>query len=394
MLLSAGRAERKLLALIAIAYLSLFIVAGAIWGSRADVLDGQRADTLHESLYSLANTLSLLKDAETGQRGYLLTGDLDYLEPYERAVQRMGEQFGSLRDNPVLHPYDTDLAVIERLVALKMAELETTIDVYRTVGADAARQRVRDNEGRLYMRELRWRIRAMEEGVSQELSALNDESVARTQIAVWGGGLIALLMLALLGLIYRELRRDLRERDELLKRLAFESQHDALTQLPNRRAFNEQLDQAIALARRAGRQVTLMYLDLDGFKPVNDDYGHATGDRALKAIALRWRALVREGEVLARLGGDEFALIAEGEPEAVERLAARMIASLDGALFDDLPQVRVGVSIGMAQFPQHGDDRRRLVAAADTAMYRAKEAGKHCFAWPQTVAPAVLAATD
>ena len=213
----------------------------------------------------------------------------------------------------------------------------------------------------------------------------------RAQVAIWGGSAVALLMLVLLGLTYFDLRRDLRERDELLTRLAFESQHDALTQLPNRRAFNESLDQALALARRAERPLALIYLDLDGFKPVNDEYGHATGDRVLKAIAQRWRVLLREGEVLARLGGDEFAVVAEGDPAAIECLAARMINALDTPLLAELPHVKVGVSIGMAQFPVHGDDRRRLVAAADTAMYRAKEAGKHCFAWPEssTAVPAV-----
>ncbi|OEC33879.1 diguanylate cyclase (GGDEF) domain-containing protein [Pseudomonas cuatrocienegasensis] len=383
--------------MIAIAYLSLFVVAGAIWGSRVDRLDGQRAEALHASLYNLANTLSLLKDAETGQRGYLLTGDPDYLEPYDRAVQRLEKQFSQLRESPALQAYDTDLMVTERLVRLRMAELRETIDQYQMLGAQSARQRVRDNEGRLYMRELRWRIKALEEGVSQELEALRASSNTRTHIAFWGGGTVALLMLALLGLVYRELRRDLRDRDELLARLEYESQHDALTQLPNRRAFNDQLDQALALARRADRQVTLMYLDLDGFKPINDAYGHSMGDQVLKATAQRWRALVREGEVLARLGGDEFAVIAEGEPAALESLATRMIAALDAPVFDEMPALRVSVSIGMAQFPRHGEDGRRLLAAADTAMYRAKAAGKHCFVWPPASSAAsapLLTATD
>ena len=391
MLLSAGRVERKLLALLAVAYLSLFVIAGAIWGSRAYLLDGQRAEVLHTSLYQLSETLSLLKDAETGQRGFLLTGEDSFLQPYNVAVQHLHSQFQALRAIPLMAMYADDIARIEQLADLKMTELSETIALRRLAGNEAARQRVMDNQGRRYMDELRERIQTLEVNVSDELNALQEGTDVRAQVAIWGGSAVALLMLLLLGLTYFDLRRDLRERDELLTRLAFESQHDALTQLPNRRAFNESLDQALALARRAERPLALIYLDLDGFKPVNDEYGHATGDRVLKAIAQRWRVLLREGEVLARLGGDEFAVVAEGDPAAIECLAARMINALDTPLLAELPHVKVGVSIGMAQFPVHGDDRRRLVAAADTAMYRAKEAGKHCFAWPEssTAVPAV-----
>lgn len=383
MLLSAGRVERKLLALLAVAYLSLFVIVGAIWGSRAHLIDGQRVEVLHTSLYQLSETLSLLKDAETGQRGFLLTGEDSFLQPYNVAVQHLHSQFQALRAIPLMEMYADDIARIEQLAELKMTELSETIALRRLAGAEAARQRVMDNQGRRYMDELRERISSLEGSVSDELQTLHESTDVRSQVAIWGGSAVALLMLGLLGLTYLDLRRDLREREELLKRLAFESQHDALTQLPNRRAFNDSLDQALALARRAERPLALIYLDLDGFKPVNDEHGHATGDRVLKAIAQRWRTLLREGEVLARLGGDEFAVVAEGDVAAIECLAARMITALDTPLLEELPHVRVGVSIGMAQFPQHGEDRRRLVAAADTAMYRAKEAGKHCFAWPE-----------
>lgn len=384
MLLSAGRVERKLLALLAVAYLSLFVIVGAIWGSRAHLIDGQRVEVLHTSLYQLSETLSLLKDAETGQRGFLLTGEDSFLQPYNVAVQHLHSQFQALRAIPLMEMYADDIARIEQLAELKMTELSETIALRRFAGAEAARQRVMDNQGRRYMDELRERISSLEGSVSDELEALHEGTDVRSQVAIWGGSAVALLMLGLLGLTYLDLRRDLREREELLKRLAFESQHDALTQLPNRRAFNDSLDQALALARRAERPLALIYLDLDGFKPVNDEHGHATGDRVLKAIAQRWRTLLREGEVLARLGGDEFAVVAEGDVTAIECLAARMITALDTPLLEELPHVLVGVSIGMAQFPQHGEDRRRLVAAADTAMYRAKEAGKHCFAWPES----------
>ncbi len=115
MLLSAGRVERKLLALLAIAYLSLFVIAGAIWGSRAYLLDGQRVEVLHTSLYQLSETLSLLKDAETGQRGFLLTGEDSFLQPYNVAVQHLHSQFQELRAIPLMAMYADDIAQIEQL---------------------------------------------------------------------------------------------------------------------------------------------------------------------------------------------------------------------------------------------------------------------------------------
>ncbi|ERI52543.1 hypothetical protein N878_18620 [Pseudomonas sp. EGD-AK9] len=380
---TAGRIERKLFALLALLYLSLMLVAGAIWGSRVNLAGGEAVENLHSALYKLSLTLSHLQDAETGQRGYLLTGNELYLRPYQRANAELDPQLQRLRANPALLGHETDLNVIEQLSRLKRRELEETIRLRREQGLLAARALMVEDRGKVYMDEMRLRIGKLERRIAESLEQQRADLRWRSSLALWGGSGAALLMLGLLALIFFDLRRDLRERNELVQRLAFESQHDSLTRLPNRRAFNEALDQALALARRGERQVALLYLDLDGFKPINDQFGHAAGDATLKAVVACWQALMREGELLARLGGDEFAVIAAGDAEAVERLAQRLIQALDGPLLVDQPTVRVGVSIGLARFPEHGEERRRLIAAADNAMYRAKEAGKHCCAWPQ-----------
>lgn len=383
MLKAVGRIERKLLALVALFYLCLMLLVGAIWGSQASLSSGQSVQDLYRSLYRLSTLLSTLQDAEIGQRGYLLTGDASYLSPYEHAVGQLDEQLRRLFDSPVMQAYEQDLAAIARLSRLKREELAQTIALLREQGQGAALHLLGEDDGKLYMDEMRLRIANIERGVGLSLKAQKADLESRSALALWGGGGGSLLMLGLLTLLFVDLRRDLRERAELLQRLAFESQHDSLTQLPNRRAFNELLDQALALARRGERLVALLYLDLDGFKPVNDRFGHAAGDATLKAVVARWRAVMRDGEVLARLGGDEFAVIAAGDAAAVERLAQRLIEALDVALLPQHPEVRVGVSVGLARHAEHGEDRRRLIAAADTAMYRAKEAGKHCYAWPQ-----------
>ncbi|QMV65044.1 diguanylate cyclase [Pseudomonas berkeleyensis] len=378
-----GRVERKLVALVALFYLSLMLLIGAIWGSQVSLSSGQSVQDLYRSLYRLSTLLSTLQDAEIGQRGYLLTGNQQYLVPYEQAIGRLDEQLHEMLENPTLQVYAVDLKVIAQLSELKRDELAQTIILRREQGQVEALRVLAANDGKLYMDEMRQRIGNVERGVALSLREQKADLEWRSGLALWGGGGGALLMVALLTLLFSDLRRDLRERAELLERLSFESQHDSLTHLPNRRAFNEALDQALALARRGERHVALLYLDLDGFKPINDQLGHAAGDATLKAVVARWRDVIREGEVLARLGGDEFAVIAAGDAAAVERLAQRLIDALDGPLLEQHAVMRVGVSVGLARYAEHGEDRRRLIAAADTAMYRAKEAGKHCYAWPE-----------
>lgn len=384
---SVGRVERKLLALVALFYLSLMLLIGAIWGSQASLSSGRDVQELYRSLYRLSSLLSTLQDAEIGQRGFLLTGEVQYLAPYERAIGQLDEHLLLLAENPMLQFYGADIAAIARLSQLKRSELAQTIVVRREQGQVAAQKLLREDNGKIYMDEMRLRISNIESGVAASLREQKLDLQWRSELALWGGGGGALLMLGLLTLLFVDLRRDLSERAELLERLAFESQHDSLTRVPNRRAFNEMLDQALALARRGERQVALLYLDLDGFKPINDQYGHAAGDATLKVVVALWQGVMREGEVLARLGGDEFAVIAAGDAEAVERLAQRLINALDVPLLAQYPEIRVGVSVGLARYAEHGEDRRRLIAAADTAMYRAKEAGKHCFAWPESRQP-------
>ena len=201
----------------------------------------------------------------------------------------------------------------------------------------------------------------------------------------WLHGGATLCVLLLLGWVYLflTLRRALLQRSNLLNQYAFEAEHDPLTGLINRRGFNLHLDLTLAHARREQRSVTLLYLDLDGFKAINDRHGHATGDRLLHSLAERWQDTVRDDEALARLGGDEFALIAYGSGPGVEVLAQRLIDLAVGPLLEDHPESLVGVSIGMAVFPGHGDDRRSLINAADRAMSAAKSQGKRCFCWAQ-----------
>ena len=173
---------------------------------------------------------------------------------------------------------------------------------------------------------------------------------------------------------------DVTERKKSEQRIAFMAHHDALTGLANRAAVTQRIEEAAARQRRRGDSFTVLLLDLDRFKHVNDTLGHSAGDALLRQAAARLKALLRETDVLARLGGDEFAIIQSGEPkqrDAAGALADRII-ELFAAPFDiDGNEVNIGTSIGIALAPEHGTNPDSLLKMADMALYGAKSAGRN-----------------
>ena len=156
------------------------------------------------------------------------------------------------------------------------------------------------------------------------------------------------------------------------------ARHDSLTGLPNRTLFLDRVEQAVARSRRQERQIAVLFLDLDGFKSVNDRFGHAAGDELLNTVAERLLGCVREGDSVARLGGDEFAVLLEeaGRPEDVQILSRRLLEALRSEIVIAGHDVVVGTSIGVA-IASPGDDAAALLRNADMAMYRAKAMGKN-----------------
>ncbi len=154
--------------------------------------------------------------------------------------------------------------------------------------------------------------------------------------------------------------------------LVHDASHDSLTGLLNRRSYELQLDQAVARARRYGWPFALVLLDLDNFKVVNDRYGHAAGDMALRAVGSELRAALRSGDVAARLGGDEFALLVVGV-ENVSSLSP-LLGRLNRALERAVPETTVGFSVGVACFPSDTADPEALMSLADQRLYAAKAA--------------------
>jgi len=171
---------------------------------------------------------------------------------------------------------------------------------------------------------------------------------------------------------------DIKESQRHLEHLAY---HDALTQLPNRSLLADRMQMALAQAGRNNTLAAVAYLDLDGFKPVNDSHGHEVGDLLLVEIARRLQASTRAGDTVARLGGDEFALIYNGleHSDECEQVFARVLASIAEPIVIEGLALQVTASIGVTLCPLDGSDPEALLNHADRAMYLAKQAGRNCF---------------
>ncbi|WP_082814348.1 GGDEF domain-containing protein [Paraburkholderia monticola] len=202
--------------------------------------------------------------------------------------------------------------------------------------------------------------------------------VARTLIAL--AALLFCMLITALGM-YAKRNRQLAGQSHEFEHASL---HDSLTGLSNRRKLLAALEAAAKTARTAvyEQRLAVLYIDLDGFKQVNDSFGHRVGDEFLAAVSARFRASVRKGDLVARIGGDEFAVLVRsfsGDEELAE-IARRLIACVV-ATDEHMGIGSVRASVGIASYPDDVDDHRRLVAAADAAMYQVKRDGKNGFAF-------------
>jgi diguanylate cyclase (GGDEF)-like protein/PAS domain S-box-containing protein len=179
---------------------------------------------------------------------------------------------------------------------------------------------------------------------------------------------------------------DVSERLQAEAHLKHLATHDPLTLLPNRTLFYDHLNHSLQLAHRNRTRLAVLFLDLDGFKTVNDLLGHAKGDQLLQQVAQRLKNALRKSDLVARLGGDEFAFVLENirSPQDVSRVAEKILGALSRPFLIEGQELSISGSIGIALFPEDGDEPRNLLRHADAAMYRVKGQGKQhyqFFSW-------------
>ena len=178
---------------------------------------------------------------------------------------------------------------------------------------------------------------------------------------------------------FKGMIRDITERKRIEQQINYMATHDTLTGLPNRLMFNQLLNHAIRSAQRHGKQLAVLFIDLDRFKTINDSLGHEAGDRLLKEIARRFKKSLRAVDVVGRLGGDEFIILTEevDELSQIETLAHKILTTTIQPMVLQGEECRITASIGISIYPGNGTDEQTLMKNADIAMYFAKEEGKN-----------------
>ncbi|GKT11558.1 MAG: diguanylate cyclase [Thiomicrorhabdus sp.] len=175
-----------------------------------------------------------------------------------------------------------------------------------------------------------------------------------------------------------------------------QANYDALTHLPNRAYFHRTLEQLIKEAKGSDTEFTLLFLDLDGFKNVNDTYGHHAGDELLRNAGARLVSCVREGDIVSRLGGDEFVILLAGlsEREVTENICQRIISEISRSYWINKNDVQISTSIGVARYPEDAQTSSQLVENSDKALYVSKDSGRSTYRFYADIAATVAESTD
>lgn len=178
---------------------------------------------------------------------------------------------------------------------------------------------------------------------------------------------------------YRGITRDVTETKHAEEKIQYLATHDHLTGLPNRNMFSQFLNHSIETGRRYGRRFAVLFLDLDGFKAVNDTLGHYAGDKLLIEAATRLKDCLRESDVVARMGGDEFVILVQevNERAQIDKIAGNVLSVASKPFMIQEQECRVTASVGICRYPEDAQDEETILKYADTAMYMAKQKGKN-----------------
>jgi diguanylate cyclase (GGDEF)-like protein len=313
----------------------------------------------HDKLLQMVNQ-------ETGVRGYVATGDEQYLSIYFAARPAWQRDRQAAKDIPALVPAVAPRMRESNAAATQLQRyFDDEIDLMRSGQTQRAKQRL--IEGKVHFD----RLRALDGAIHAQIDGVLETQRTRTRTLVQAAlaaaaGLCAVVLLWIAAFVFL-LRRALRYRRRSVR--------DPLTGAYNRGGAIQAIEAQIRAAR--GNEFGMIFLDLDGFKKINDAYGHAAGDSILQTVAQRLANELRPNDTISRLGGDEFLCViaAPADLDQVRLVAQRVRKALAQPYEHEGDMYAVGCSFGISMYPAHGTSAQALLACADTAMYDAKHHG-------------------
>lgn len=337
--------------------------------------------------YQLISLQRTLVDAETGQRGYLITNNVTFLEPYKNGPEKATAQLKQLSKLSAHFPeLQPKIQQLREYSAQKFKIIDASIQVQLNAGSYASHLRVAKDKGKQVMESIEVIINDIDAMLTHEKAEISAQARQILSQVILGSIVLILVIGGILLFSYRRtvlLFEQAMENKIQSERLSFEADHDQLTKLPNRRGLDAHLKRIHNLSRRMNDLYAIFYLDLDGFKAVNDQLGHEAGDAVLMQTAQLFSKAIRGTDYLARAGGDEFIIVIHRFKDTVEleSLAERLLESLKAPLVINGTPCQIGVSIGIARYPENGKQLDAIQTAADKAMYTSKELGKNRYSF-------------
>jgi diguanylate cyclase (GGDEF)-like protein len=357
----------------------------------------------HEVIENIQDLRLAWEGISSGSRGFVLTGKQSYFDSYRAAVLRVDQDQATLRRLTVDNPgQQRRFPILEALIADKVQRAELISGLRRTRGLAAAAAAIQSGPDVQITAEFQTVATEMQGEELRLLSLRDAETRQRSRHVKTDLIFGALLGLLIAGAAGWSVQRDSaalelaeralnRSNEELVKSvdaaramtqlMTHSAEHDALTGLPNRILLNDRLGQAVALAERHGSQIAVLFLDMNGFKHINDSLGHSFGDKLLQSIGARLANCVRAPDTVSRYGGDEFVILLSEvrQPEDAAVAATRLLQALAETYSIDQHDLHIGTSIGVSIYPDDGLDVETLIKNADTAMYQAKENGHQSY---------------
>lgn len=373
--------------LIAVASLLCLAMAWLFVAMYQLVYYAEQKDLVDQLRYDIVALERVLMQAESGERAYLLSQNTAYLAPVVQArKQALGLLARFKQDFSVLTTSNATFEQLNRMVQQKLSAMDDFSQVQHPFRPPSAQWLFSHMADQSLMQNIQTLLQNVDTQLLS-LRAAHEQRIRQRMFAtIIGAVSTVLLIIGLLLFSYRSttllIEQVFKNKAEAAQ-LSHHAEHDLLTGLPNRRSIDLHFDQVHQYASNHSRPYALFFMDLDGFKVVNDAHGHEFGDALLVEVTGLFKKVLRQTDFLARQGGDEFLLLVTQYMHRAELilLAQRLIQLFNQPVRVHQMDVKIGVSIGIAEYPYHGRDVKQLLFAADHAMYLSKRNGKNRYSF-------------